>query len=171
MGTSGCEGEKRSRTTSDGVPVKASRYVRAGGALGHLLLVVVLALGVFAMHSMGHPHESSGSAVSTASHATTMDTADAAHEPRTAPTLPGTGSQVTDPADSPATHQPAMPMDMLSLCVAVLFGAWVLAALLRSALTRHQDRSAELLAQVVAAVRPDPPPRGPDLTRLSVLRL
>ncbi|MPY48945.1 hypothetical protein [Streptomyces acidicola] len=165
--------------------MNASRYVRAGGALGHLLLVVVLALGVFAMHSMGHPQDSSGSATSTASHASTMDPAAEAHAPRSAPPAPGTGADrhVTDPADpshSPTiqttqttqtTHQPAMAMDMLSLCVAVLFGAWVLAALLRSAFARDQDRPAELLAQVAVAIRPNPPPRRPDLARLSVLRL
>ncbi|MBA2811029.1 hypothetical protein E0500_027420 [Streptomyces sp. KM273126] len=159
--------------------MKASTYVRAGGALGHLLLVVVLALGVFAMHSMGHPQDSSGSATSTASHATTMDPAAKAHAPRSAPPAPGTGADrhVTDPADpshaptTQTTHQPAMAMDMLSLCVAVLFGAWVLAALLRSAFARDQDRPAELLAQVAAAIRPSPPPRRPDLARLSVLRL
>ncbi|MFI1735037.1 hypothetical protein ACH40E_38640 [Streptomyces acidicola] len=162
--------------------MNASRYVRAGGALGHLLLVVVLALGVFAMHSMGHPQDSSGSATSTAFHATTMDPAAEAHAPRSAPPAPGTGADrhVTDPADpshaptsqtTPTTHQPAMAMDMLSLCVAVLFGAWVLAALLRSAFARHRDRPAELLAQVAAAIRPNPPPRRADLARLSVLRL
>ena len=50
----------------------ASRTVRAGGALGHLLLVAVLALGVFAMHGMGHPRESSHSAMGTASQATAL---------------------------------------------------------------------------------------------------
>ncbi|MFI2213887.1 hypothetical protein [Streptomyces sp. NPDC020141] len=39
----------------------ASRMIRAAGAWGHLLLVV-LALGVFAMHTTGHPD--SGSAMS-----------------------------------------------------------------------------------------------------------
>ncbi|GGZ94871.1 DUF6153 family protein [Streptomyces bluensis] len=159
--------------------MKASRYVRAGGALGHLLLVVVLALGVFAMHSMGHPQESSDSATSTSSHAMTVDPAGAAHDPGSASPAPGAGADrhVTDPADpshSPATrttHQPAMAMDMLSLCVAVLFGAWVLASLLRSAFAQDQARPAELLAQVAAAIRPNPPPRRPDLARLSVLRL
>ncbi|MBC2901918.1 DUF6153 family protein [Streptomyces cupreus] len=128
--------------------MRASRYVRAGGALGQFLLVVVLALGVFVMHTVGHPEDSSHSGMRTASHAAPMD----------------------HPADGSSTHEPAMPMDMASLCVAVLFGAWVLAALLKSAFTRHRDWLARLLAQVAAVGRPNPPPRGPDLNRLSVLR-
>ncbi|WP_327318682.1 hypothetical protein [Streptomyces sp. NBC_01235] len=148
-----------------------SRYVRAGGALGHLLLVVVLALGIFAMHSMGHPGESSGSAMSTASHPNALDTAASGHDPMGAPADRGRDGHATGTAGPTSSHEPAMAMDMLSLCVAVLFGVWVLARLLRSALARHQERPAKLLAQVAAALRPDPPPRGPDLTLLSVLRL
>ncbi|GGZ98943.1 DUF6153 family protein [Streptomyces bluensis] len=153
--------------------MRASRYVRAGGALGHLLLVVVLAFGVFAMHTMGHPDDSSGSATSTTSHASAMSVASTAHDPMSNPTVTGaeTAGRATDPADSSSTHEPGMAMDMISLCVAVLFGAWVLATLLRSVFTRHQEWSARLLAQVAAVLRPNPPPRGPDLTRLSVLRL
>lgn len=152
--------------------MRASRTVRAGGALGHLLLVVVLALGVFAMHSMGHPQEPSLSAMGSASHPTS-GSADMAHDTRSAPAVPAAdaGRHATEPADSRATHGPAMAMDMLSLCVAVLFGAWVVAALLRSAFARHQEWLPELLAGVAVVLRPDPPPRQPDLTRLSVLRL
>ncbi|MFD7974809.1 hypothetical protein [Streptomyces sp. NPDC059071] len=40
---------------------KSGGRMRASGALAHLLLVVVLALGVFVMHSVGHPEGSSGS--------------------------------------------------------------------------------------------------------------
>ncbi|WP_328874360.1 DUF6153 family protein [Streptomyces sp. NBC_00287] len=131
---------------------RRSRYVRAGGALGQLLLVVVLALGVFVMHTLGHPEDSSHSGTQTASHASAM-----AHE-------------ASETTYSSSTHEPAMPMDMASLCVAVLFGAWVLAALLKSAFTRHGEWLARLLAQVAAVLRPHPPPRAPDLTQLSVLR-
>ncbi|MEW2401252.1 DUF6153 family protein [Streptomyces sp. NPDC046862] len=152
--------------------MRASRTVRAGGALRHLLLVVVLALGVLAMHSLGHPQESSASAMGSASHATS-GSAGMAHETRSASTVPATdaGRHAAEPADSPATHGPTMAMDMLSLCLAVLFGAWVLAALLRSAFARHQEWLSELLTGVTVVLRPDPPPRQPDLTRLSVLRL
>jgi hypothetical protein len=153
--------------------MQASRYVRAGGALGHLLLVAVLAFGVFAMHTMGHPDHSSGSAMSTASHSAPMDAAAAVHDPMSAPAVTGTGTagHAADPSDSSSTHEPGMAMDMLSLCLAVLFGAWVLATLLKSALARHPEWLARLLAQVAAVLRPNPPPRGPDLTQLSVLRL
>ncbi|GAA4040242.1 DUF6153 family protein [Streptomyces shaanxiensis] len=152
--------------------MKTSRYVRAGGALGHLLLVVVLALGVFTMHTLGHPDTAHDSAMSTASHATTTDAAASAHTPVSAPadTEAGMGSHTTDRAD-PSTHAPTMAMDMFSLCLAVLFGAWLLAALLRSAFARHEEWLAELLSQIAAVARPNPPPRRPDLTRLSVLRL
>ncbi len=159
------------QNASDGVRVKVSRFVRAGGALGHLLLVVVLALGIFAMHGMGHPGESAHSTMSGASHSTAMDTAPPGHAPMSAPTDRGAGGHAAETADSPSSHEPAMAMDMLSLCVAVLFGAWALIALLRSAFTRRPGQPAELLSQVTSLLRPDPPPRGPDLTRLSVLRL
>jgi hypothetical protein len=62
-------------------------------------------------------------------------------------------------------------MDMQSLCVAILLAAWVLTALRKSASTRRHEEWKALLAQVAAIARPRPPPRGPDLTRLSVLRL
>ena len=150
-----------------------SRYVRTGCALGHLLLVVVLALGVFVMHTVGHPAEPSASGMSTASHASAMaDGAGAAHTAVQTRALPQSSHATdTDPAHSSAAHKPAMAMDMLSLCMAVLLGAWVLAALLRTALARHPDRLAKLLAQAPVLLRPNPPPRGPDLTQLSVLRL
>ncbi|MFC9913983.1 DUF6153 family protein [Streptomyces sp. NPDC059862] len=153
--------------------MQASRYVRAGGALGHLLLVVVLAFGVFAMHTLGHPDHSSGSAMSADSHSAPMDAAAAVHDPMSAPAVTGTGTvdHATGPSESSSTHEPGMAMDMLSLCLAVLFGAWVLATLLKSAFARHQEWLARLLAQVAAVLRPNPPPRGPDLTQLSVLRL
>ena len=166
--------------------MKASRNVRAGGALGHLLLVVLLALGVFAMHGMGHPSDSAHAAgMSTASPSAITDAAAPGHLPMGAPAGMAVGGHATDNkaessystaesspmADSSSTHEPAMTMDMLSLCVAVLFGAWALTALVRSALARRREWLAELLAQVAAISRPDPPPRGPDLTRLSVLRL
>ena len=131
--------------------MKLSRRVRAGGPLGHLLLVAVLAFSVFAMHSTGHPGESAHS-MGTASHAT------AAHM-----TAPGPGPS--------SSHEPATTMDTQSLCVAILLGAWVLTALLKSAFTRRHEEWAAALAQVAAIARPRPPPRGPDLTRLSVLRL
>ncbi|MEU9736861.1 DUF6153 family protein [Streptomyces sp. NPDC048002] len=128
--------------------MRATAYVRAGAALGQLLLVVVLALGVFVMHTLGHPEDSSHSGSAGVSHAAPMERS----------------------AEGPSTHEPAVPMDMASLCVAVLLGVRLLAALLRSAFARDPDRVARLLAQVAALARPRPPPRGPDLIQLSVLR-
>ncbi|MFJ8108089.1 DUF6153 family protein [Streptomyces sp. NPDC096132] len=148
-----------------------SRYVRAGGALGHLLLVVALALGVFAMHSMGHPGESAHATMSTASHSTTTDATASGRTPMSAPADMVVDGHATDTPAPSSSHEPPMTMDMLSLCVAVLFGAWVLTALVGSALARRQEWPAELLAQVAAAARPNHPPGTPDLTRLSVLRL
>ncbi|MFG2131272.1 DUF6153 family protein [Streptomyces sp. NPDC048751] len=151
-----------------------SRHVRTGGALGHLLLVVVLALGVFVMHTVGHPGDSSAAGMSGASHAT-ADMMDAAapsgHEPAKASASMDDESWATAPSHSSSPHMPATAMDMMSLCLAVLLGAWVLAALLRSALSRRPDWLANLLAQAPVLLRPNPPPRGPDLTELSVLRL
>lgn len=151
--------------------MKVGWRTRAGGALGRLLLVVVLALSVFAMHSTGHPSESAHSNMSTASHSTATDATASTHDPMSLPSDTVTGGQGTDTSESTSSHQPAMAMDMLALCVAVLLGTWVLSALLKSALARRQDRPALLLAQVAAVSRPNRPPLRPDLTRLSVLRL
>ncbi|MFE6197029.1 hypothetical protein [Streptomyces sp. NPDC057838] len=149
-----------------------NRYARAGGALGHLLLVVVLALGVFVMHTVGHPSEAHGSG-----------TGQASHGPAAAMPLPGSahGKPVAlgfgeAPHAAPAGHAastdaPVGAGDMASLCVAVLLAAWALAALVRWALARRPGRPAASRAQAGALPRPDPPPRGIDLTRLSVLRL
>ncbi|MEU0341161.1 DUF6153 family protein [Streptomyces bobili] len=156
--------------------MKASRSVRAGDALAYLLLVVLLALGVFAMHGIGHPSWSDPAGMSTTSPSAVADAAAPGHTPMTGPADDvAVGGHATDAAgekaESSSTHEPAMAMDMVSLCVAVLFGAWALSALVRSALARRREWPAELLAQVAAVARPNPPPRGPDLTRLSVLRL
>ncbi|MEW2160562.1 DUF6153 family protein [Streptomyces sp. NPDC007189] len=152
--------------------MNVSRCVRAAGALAHLLLVVVLALGVFIMHTVGHPDSSSSAGMSTASQTSSpaMDHGPAAHDTAATDGHSG-GSQAAGPEHSTSTHSPVMAMDMLSLCIAVMVGAGVLAALLRAALSRHPDWLPGLLARVSALQRPHPPPRGPDLTQLSVLRL
>ncbi|MFJ9011670.1 DUF6153 family protein [Streptomyces canus] len=152
--------------------MNVSRRVRGAGPFGHLLFVVVLALGVFVMHTVGHPDTSPTAGMNSASHASaaTPDTAIRAHE-RTEASTPMESSRVEKSAQSASTHMPFTAMDMLSLCMAVMLGAWVLAGLLRSALTRRADWLANLLAQAPVLLRPNPPPRGPDLTQLSVLRL
>ncbi|GAA3086615.1 hypothetical protein GCM10017562_65890 [Streptomyces roseofulvus] len=129
---------------------------RAGGALAHLLLVVVLALGVFMMHSTGHPEGPS------ASHAAAVGTSGAPH----AADGGGHGAGAQDEG-----HAPGSGMDMTTLCVAVL-GAWLLAGLVRAALGRRPDWLVLLLARLAPALRPHAPPRRPpDLARLSVLRI
>jgi hypothetical protein len=138
-----------------------------------LLLVAALTLGVFVMHTLGHPEEHSATAMSAMEMSgTTMSGTAMSTTSHAAPHDAGPASGTADPSAHPAdTHEPPTAMDMLSLCVAVLFGAWALASLLRSAFARRGERPAPLLSRPAAALRPDPPPRGPDLTRLSVLRL
>ncbi|MFE5300781.1 DUF6153 family protein [Streptomyces sp. NPDC056632] len=143
---------------------------RAGGALAHLLLVVVLALGVFVMHSVGHPEGSSGSGTDRMAHvAAATGLADG---------LP-TGAGASAPErhhggghGKSTSHDPdGTGTDMTTLCVAVL-GAWLLLALVRAALARRPDRTAALLAGLLPALGPHaPPPRPPDLAQLSILRI
>ncbi|MER5202358.1 hypothetical protein [Streptomyces sp. NPDC002825] len=197
---------------------RAERRRRAGGAIGHLLLVVVLALGVFLMHAVGHP-EGSGGGMHAASRGESSDAgmhavgragdfdggmhavghvggsdggmhavgraerfdgrmhamgrAEAAAGMHTSvsphPTAPAVAAPHGDSSD--ARHQPGAGMDMTTLCVAVL-GAWLLARLFRAALGRRPEWLTLLLARLVRAVGPHaPPPRPPDLARLSVLRI
>ncbi|MFI9075697.1 hypothetical protein ACIGW8_04180 [Streptomyces sioyaensis] len=160
------------------------RYVRAGGAMAHLLLVVVLALGVFVMHSVGHPDGTAGSGGHAAAGHTTgmaaMSRTPAAADTPTRQATParsthsGTSAHSGTSTDDPPPHYapgPGTGMNMASLCSAVL-GTWALAMLLGAALTRTPGWLADLLAKAVALLRPNPPPpRPPDLARLSVLRI
>ncbi|WP_405794499.1 DUF6153 family protein [Streptomyces sp. NBC_01506] len=136
-----------------------SGYGRAGGAVGRLLLVVVLALGVFAMHTVGHP--------------------DAAHASVTGPMAhtsaePAPPHPVAAPAPSPSHEQvmtmDRMAMDMTSLCVAVL-STWAIAALALAAFARWPGRFTDPLAGLAVEPRSNSPPRTPDLASLSVLRI
>ncbi|MGW1248102.1 DUF6153 family protein [Streptomyces sp. NPDC002535] len=134
---------------------RAERRRRAEGALAHLLLVVVLALGVFLMHAVGHPEGSGG-----------MGTGSASAHHSAAPH--GAGDEGSD-AD--AGHEPGPGMDMTTLCVAVLAG-WLFAGLVRAALGRRPDWLTLLLARLTPALGPHaPPPIPPDLAQLSVLRI
>ncbi|MFE9009812.1 hypothetical protein ACFYOY_48590 [Streptomyces sp. NPDC007875] len=167
--------------------MNTGRSVRADGVLPRLLLVVVLALGVFVMHTLGHPDGGSGPGGSPSAH-------HASGELRPAPyggdrddgtAVTGSGSHRAAPASSAeAGHAPAAPetkpytkprapmtgMDMASLCVAVL-GVWVLGALLSGVLSRRGGPPLRLPVASAVVARPDPPSRGPDLTALSVLRI
>ncbi|MEU9294271.1 DUF6153 family protein [Streptomyces sp. NPDC048266] len=134
---------------------RADHDRRAEGALAHLLLVVVLALGVFLMHSLGHPEGSGGHGGATAA--------------STAPAHDTHGSHGGESSD--ARHEPGTGTDPTTLCVAVLAG-WLLVGLVRAALGRRPHWLVLLLAGLAPALRPHAPPRRPpDLTHLSVLRI
>ncbi|MEU7005274.1 DUF6153 family protein [Streptomyces sp. NPDC046332] len=139
--------------------------MRAEGAVAHLLLVMVLALGVFVMHAVGHPESASDTGTGGMSHASAPAGTDGmSHAP--AP-VHHTGTE-TPAAPS---HDSGMAMDMTTLCVAVL-GVWALARLVLGALGRRPDRLVRLLGRLLRAVAPNaPPPIPPDLAQLSVLRI
>ncbi|MFF9853948.1 DUF6153 family protein [Streptomyces litmocidini] len=144
---------------------RAERGGRAGGAVGHLLLVVVLALGVFLMHTVGHPEGSGGGMGMSTDAVSGPHHGSPAYAPASHGGAPHAGG------DSDARHEPGTGTDMTTLCVAVL-GAWLLAGLVRAALGRRPDWLALPLARLVRAVGPHgPPPRPPDLALLSVLRI
>ncbi|TQE39541.1 DUF6153 family protein [Streptomyces ipomoeae] len=149
---------------------------RAGGALGHLLLVVVLAFGVFAMHTMGHPEDSSGSGMGGGAHAPVVDSPQdpVVHEAGSAAPRAQSAVMTAHVSEfsgaSPSADEPFTGMDMMSLCMAVL-GAWLFAMCLREALARRPAWSADLLARSAVLARPNPPSRRPDLAQLSVLRI
>ncbi|WP_053646691.1 MULTISPECIES: DUF6153 family protein [unclassified Streptomyces] len=131
---------------------RAERGRRAGGATAHLLLVVVLALGVFLMHTVGHPEGSDGS----------THTASAASSP---------ASSAHDGGSSDARHDPGTGTDMTTLCVAVL-GVWLLARLVLAALGRGPEGPVPFLARLAHVRAPHAPPRRPpDPALLSVLRI
>lgn len=135
------------------------RHVGAGGALAHLLLVVVLALGVFVMHSVGHPDDASHSSSPSLSSVSAHHAEAPAENP----------AQDAPPASGP--HDSGMSMDMTTLCVAVL-GIWLLARLLRAAFGRLSDWLVRIHARLTTASAPRTPPRiPPDLAKLSVLRI
>ncbi|MFI1018984.1 DUF6153 family protein [Streptomyces sp. NPDC020965] len=136
---------------------------RAVSIWGQLLLVV-LALGVFAMHTTGH--QDHGSATTTR-----PATATAASAPVTTvgPTVPA--PETRDGADDGgAAHGTGLAMDLASLCVAVLAG-WVLLALPGTALGRRTGRPGSPRAAAPPRLRTRPPPRAPDLAELSILRI
>ncbi|MFI9151638.1 hypothetical protein [Streptomyces sp. NPDC053367] len=153
--------------------MSTSGRLRAGGAFGYLLLVIMLTLGVFAMHTLGHPEESSGHAMGggaavahqdgTAHHAST-EKAPAQHD-RMAQREP------VAPAAALPVHELPGGMDPMSVCVAVL-AAGLLALFLKAAvLRRWVERSTALLARSIALARPVGPPPRPLLAQSSVLRI
>ncbi|MGW1885564.1 DUF6153 family protein [Streptomyces sp. NPDC001970] len=149
----------------------ASRHGRAAGAIGHLLLVVVLALGVFVMHTLGHPDEESGTDAH-ASHSALVGVAVAPDAAGPGPESgPGPGSSEADSDGDKAAPDPATAMDMASLCVAVLLTAWAAGALLRAGSARLTEWLAAVRARLAGVPRSNAPPRPPDLAQLSLLRI
>ena len=155
------------------------RYTGAVGVAARLLLVVVLALGVFIMHTVGHPSGGSGSHMSAAPHTVGTHTVGtlSMHGEGDGGAHPATLNMADSPVHGPepadaasAPHEPGMAMDMASLCMAVL-GAWALVSLLCAAFTARREGLADLAARVITLVRPEPPPRPPDLAQLSILRI
>ncbi|UUN31447.1 hypothetical protein KK483_27315 [Streptomyces sp. FIT100] len=159
------------------------QYTRAVSVAARLLLAVVLALGVFIMHTVGHPSDGTGTGTGTgsSSHAASMGVTPAHGHGHSANAVPDTGLSPAPPAVDAAAgpeqaivsapaDEPGMAMDMASLCLAVL-GSWALAALLHALFLGRRDWFAKLATRVLAAVRPNPPPRAPDLTQLSILRI
>ncbi|MCO8304262.1 MULTISPECIES: hypothetical protein [Streptomyces] len=161
--------------------MSTGRSVRAGAVVPRLLLVVVLALSVFVMHTLGHPDgESSGPGMShSVAHRAPGGTPPAPHgggaavtgsKPHQAAPAPSAGAGHAPAAPTTAPREPMTGMDMASLCVAVL-GVWMLGALLRAVLARRSGSPPRLPVAAVTVVRPVPPSPWPDLIALSVLRI
>ncbi|MDQ0748956.1 hypothetical protein QF034_003187 [Streptomyces africanus] len=149
-----------------------SGRLRAGGAFGYLLLVVMLALGVFAMHTMGHPDESSGHGMRGAVPAAAGVHHDAmARKPAAlaGPEVTAEHGTATSAAMSPV-HGIPDGMDPMSVCLAVLT-VWLPVLFLRAPAVRRHERLTALLARSTALARPGTPPPRPLLSQLSVLRI
>ncbi|MFE1442658.1 DUF6153 family protein [Streptomyces sp. NPDC058739] len=137
-----------------------STRLRLGGAFGYLLLIATLVLGVFAMHTLGHPEHSSGPAAGGVHHAASA----AQHDGMAAATA-------DDPAPgTPSADEPVTVMDVLSVCVAVLTG-WLLGLFLCAAAGRRDRLAAPLARAPAVRRRSAPPPSIPLLAQLSVLRI
>lgn len=166
--------------------MKTCRQTRAGGFVGHLLLVTLLAFGIVTMHSFGHP----GGVTrvhAAASHAAAMDsdrthTAALGQSPssRDNGSVPGdghvmataSGAVAEAPQAASAPGNPGGGMDLMTVCLAVL-SVWTLAvaALMCAALARGRHRPLNPQPYAVVTHRPNPPPRPPLLSQLSILRI
>lgn len=132
---------------------------------GRLLLVLALAFGVFLMHTLGHlgdAHPGAGG------HRDGMPVSVMAAPVAAVPVM---SDPMIDPSSSASGEGSGLAMDMASLCLAVLAGVWVLAALLWAARSRRPYGMAGPLAHIVVVRRSTAPPRRPDLAQLSVLRV
>lgn len=144
--------------------MNASRDVRPGGVLGHLLLVGVFALAVFLMHTVGHADGSPVHGMSPAS--------PSAGHPFEERTSYGSVQLSAQHDGSSALTSPFGGTDMASLCVGMI-SAFAGASLLRPAFTRHAGWSpangssfAERLRSASLSREPNPA-----RSRLPVLRV
>lgn len=125
--------------------------MRIASALGRLLLFALILLGTTGMHTIGHPPEARSASMAAEAH-------DAS-------------------AACPEGHCPSPPshdgggMDAMTLCLAVALAAFVLVVtwLVLRRRARELVRSArDAWGRLVSGL---PPPRPPELSRLSVLRI
>jgi hypothetical protein len=154
-----------------------------------VLLVVVLAVSVFVMHTLGHRDSAPGptaGAPGALSHTAPMPKAAPArgehgHASGAAVAMAGHVPQPPHAAHGAAGHHPESPATgtsglgthPLSVCVAML-GSMLLAALVRRLLAdRRRTRTPYEMVAPAAVVRrlPPVPLPAPSLTRLSVLRI
>ncbi|OUD00287.1 DUF6153 family protein [Streptomyces swartbergensis] len=145
-----------------------SGRLRAGGAFGYLLLVAMLTLGVFAMHTMGHPEESHGHGMAGA----VASAEGARHDSMARNAEPEAAAEhgtAASAAKSPVHELPG-GMDPMSVCLAVLT-VWLIGLFLHALVVRRQERLTALLARSMASARPGTPPPRPLLSQLSVLRI
>ncbi len=120
-----------------------------------LAAVAALAFGLFLMHGLGHPAEPAPT--------TTTTTTSVAY----ASVPAGHDHEREHETRTPGTHT-----DLAALCVAVLFGTWLLTALVQVALIRRRpDGHPPARNRILHALRAQPAPRPPDLARLSLLRI
>ncbi|TQK44088.1 hypothetical protein FBY35_5569 [Streptomyces sp. SLBN-118] len=137
---------------------------------GQLVLFLALLFGIATMHTLGHPVADHGSgAAGNAAPPSQVATVSHGHHHAAGP------ADAAGPANAQPSYAgpevPALAMDPMSVCLAVLdtFTVVLVAAgLLR---TDHGALLAGCHARILRALRPNPPPRKTLLARLSVLRI
>ncbi|MEV0224211.1 hypothetical protein [Streptomyces sp. NPDC050704] len=143
---------------------------------GQLMLFAALLLGIVAMHTLGHP---SGHGAGHGQGPGHGSMAASEHRVTSAHAMSSTHSSerasAADPAQttlvSAAGQTPMSGMDLSAVCLAVL-GTFTFLVLVAVAFRRPSSPGAAPSdARPARALRPDPPPPGTLLARLSVLRI
>ena len=128
------------------------------GAWWRLAVLALLAFGILGMHTLGHA----------AGHEGGYQGGHMLMAPAAAPAQAPAAIGAVGAAPAPA---PRHGFDPTSMCVAVL-GSLLLAIALRVLLRGRRHTATPWTAGAELLVpRPEPPPRAPDLVRLSVLRI